>query len=520
MLARIRHFGGAPRIVGGAGAGLPEPSPPTIQQAVCFMRRVTGIDLGLERNWWDPISIDLALRWIEVERARRCLHHVEAHGVRDVEVTTSRTRLWRSLASATPHMQVRVTTDTRAALREVLGGGRGDLLKVHGMDRRVRRMATVGQRGAGPAPSGRWAGVLEVPTPSMTENVITLAREVQGTIVSCDPRTFKLAASHGLSVINLWAHGPAGNGQPDLRRRMGEALRRVDAVFAEAAGAGLVRLAEQLSTDFGRVRAALAALDVEKVAMSSDQHRYGVLATWAARDLGISSIVLQHGFVSHPLAYLPVRADRVAAIGPRSRDWFIANGTEPTRVTATGSPRFPELSEFATSPPRTLLVPLNSNAASIANDLVLIAARAAATVPGATIVVRPHPGERRVADLSDTELLATLGTPSIPGVAIEVDRSPSVVPTLRRADVVLNWDSSVAYEALCAGVPVLLYSPRELDNPQLDTALPSFADEQQLTNLIGLRWPATVALSRAVRSNVVSAGGSTAVRNILTTFPA
>lgn len=464
-------------------------------------------------SWWGPLRIDVTLRWIEFEHARRLLDRLASLGARRVTVHTSRPGLWRVLDG---HGGIVVRTglgrSARAMAQAGRGPGRGDLLKWHGLDIPVRRASSKGGLGRRDVPSGgiKWLALLEVPTPSMTQNVLEVGKVDSMCVLSCDPRVGTLAGAAGLPHVRLWDAPTSSTAAPSLEREIRRALDELDPLFARAAGLGICRLAKQLARDHGRVHRWLADLQPEHVIMSSDQHRYGALAVSAADELGIPTLVVQHGFADHELGYLPLRATRVATIGQASQDWFVRHGTPPERIVVTGSPRFPGFQPFEPRSHRRVLVALNSNATPVMRGFVECARALADT--GVRVVFRTHPGDRHLRGLTLAELLAQFGAESHPH--FELDHRVSVAESLAGVDAVLNWDSTVLHEALCLGVPVALYDTPGRPNPLRGAGLPLFEEPAALLELLGPAAEETRARSEAVRDLLVEAGGEEAARHI------
>jgi len=62
-----------------------------------------------------------------------------------------------------------------------------------------------------------------------------------------------------------------------------------------------------------------------------------------ASELEIKSLVVQHGNVTHPIAFLPVSADKLAVWGKRDKNWFIGKGIRSDKIEITGCLKFQNL---------------------------------------------------------------------------------------------------------------------------------------------------------------------------------
>jgi hypothetical protein len=59
----------------------------------------------------------------------------------------------------------------------------------------------------------------------------------------------------------------------------------------------------------------------------------------AARQLGIPSLVIQHGFIGQEWLHYPLWADKVCVWGEVDRDWYRQMGTAREKIAVTGNPR-------------------------------------------------------------------------------------------------------------------------------------------------------------------------------------
>lgn len=191
------------------------------------------------------------------------------------------------------------------------------------------------------------------------------------------------------------------------------------------------------------------------VLVASDAHRYARLLVLAARARGVASAVLQHGALVGDHFYVPVVADRMLAWGPWCRDWFVDRGTPPDRVEPVGFVRAPDR-RAASSPDaagaRCALYAGQPVPDHVTRDLLARCRDALEGDPWLRLRVRPHPGEGRRALLAEV----VAGWPAT--VRERVELSPperSLKEDLEAADVVLASQSTVAIDALAAGVPVV-----------------------------------------------------------------
>lgn len=217
-----------------------------------------------------------------------------------------------------------------------------------------------------------------------------------------------------------------------------------------------------------RLAAARHVLDRHRPALivsADDADQRCRIYSLQARATGIPSLLVQQGlsrrdipewgFLSH---------DAMAAMGQSSFRDALAQGVSADQVVVTGHPG---LDQFASSDPagRAVRDELGIGAGEV---FVLLASqppvpgaftqnghrvemlravlRAASSVGGVRLVVKPHPGERR------RELLALAA--DHPRVIV-ADGRRDIVPLIRGCDVFATFFSTTALQALYAGKPVI-----------------------------------------------------------------
>lgn len=377
-------------------------------------------------------------------------------------------------------------------------------LKRRGLDRAVRAW---GLRALAPKsllvgpPRSNVAFVSELSTPSTLDGLIAVANEIpdRPAVGVSDPRALRRWRSAGHQASPLLISPLAEFRRlRSLRRTVEERVRATGhrALPLQYQGVDLGPTALQAAQRV--VRGSLPWIVVESAAVESflvcskphtvvvatDQHRIGRLTTHVAAQLGIRSIVLQHGLPQITLGYLPLVADRLAAWSDASAQWFIDRGTPAARVSVVGNPRLDWLQLQGSTPagippslrlaetPRILL-PLSVAAVDSNRRLVEITIAALARLPSASLIIKLHPGGsdwRDVLHLSDW-------SDDIRRRIKVVDRSP-VERLLGWADIVVVHRSTVAGEALAAERPVIV----------VETGEPSIASTELATlNLISVR---------------------------------
>ncbi len=370
----------------------------------------------------------------------------------------------------------------RFALRRFRHHGRSApsftrLTKERGFDRALRALGlqAVGSSGAtrdGSA-TGSVAVVIEIPTPSMLESLVLLARHLgteRSSVVTTDPRAFRLLDSRGVRPLSLgggWrdARAAVSRAKPAIQSGwaaveslhvpmlLGGRDERMDAL--ESLRPLVTRSLPWIGAD---IAAAASFLDVGQptaIALASDQHRTGRVVTQLAERRGIPVVVLQHGLPQAAIGYLPVVAPTVATWSAASRQWFVDAGTDPDRLKVLGNPRF---DEFAANGPAAdgpegrprMLLALSPTSPAVNSAAASLAVRALQDLPAASLVIKLHPGQ------GDWGHVRRLVRASPVAHRVNLRRRSSLAPLLRWADVTLIHRSTVAVDSLAAGKPVVV----------------------------------------------------------------
>jgi glycosyltransferase involved in cell wall biosynthesis len=348
-------------------------------------------------------------------------------------------------------------------------------IKARGLDRVVRalglRMLDQPSGRPGPAPV---ALVVETPTTSMLEPAARVARALGagGRIATSDPRAFRDLRRRGLRPHALTV------GLREQRRLLRSGRRAADAAWerlvedgpampldgidrgpdARAALRSLARASMPwLLPEALAVERFLDAVGAHSVAIASDQHRIGRLVTGVAAGRSVRAVVLQHGLPQSRVGYLPVVADTVAAWSDHSRDWFVANGSDPQRVRVLGNPRLdPAPSERIASLDRLggnlrILVPLSPTALEVNVDLLNAVLDAGQQLGTCAIAVKLHPGD------GDWRFVPGLVRRHAMAGRTRIFRAEPLDPLLRWASATVVHRSSVAFESLASGTPVIVW---------------------------------------------------------------
>jgi hypothetical protein len=211
----------------------------------------------------------------------------------------------------------------------------------------------------------------------------------------------------------------------------------------------------------------------------------------AAREAGIPTLVVQHGFIGEPrdpdktLATASAVWSDADAIALRDR----ARGT----IVRTGNPGLADTAELLRDPPAPrasghtiVLVEYSSRLSTRIDDRVSMrhvsaALHAlAAARPGTTVTIRPHPAEH------EPEIFGAAAS-RYPELEVRVDTGSSIDELLATGDLVVGAVSTATLQAAAAGVPVIFLNVSGSEAPwpfDGSTEVPSASSAQELTDEI------------------------------------
>ena len=354
------------------------------------------------------------------------------------------------------------------------------VLKRQGYDRQARswglRLLNATSRTS--SDQGPIAVIGEIPTPSMLEPLVAVARELGSRVAvgAADPRVYRRFAAERLRpralVIPLGAQREAlREGRRALRPLLTSLRRDPPAMPLDGVDIGheaietLLPIASRSIPWAGVERSALreflTASGARSVLLASDQHRIGRITSQVAREMGVRSIVAQHGLPRIPVGLLPVVANRVAAWSDESAAWFTTHGTDPGRVIVTGNPRLDAARSGGRAPSQqlvgdqlgisgspNLLLALSPDGRDANPSLVATALAALERLPEARLVVKLHPGQ------GEWSWVAGQVRSSLAADRVRIARAEALPPLLRWADLTLLHRSTIALESLAYGTPI------------------------------------------------------------------
>ena len=355
-----------------------------------------------------------------------------------------------------------------------------EVMKRQGLDRQARswglRMLAMGRRG----PDGERpvAVIGEIPTPSMIEPLIAVARELgdEVAVAAADPRVYRRFVAVGLRpralVVSLGAQRAALR---DGRRSLApliDALRRdppsilLDGVDIGREAMNVLLPVAQRSLPWAgvermAVQEFLAATSARSILLASDQHRIGRVAIEVASSARIRSFVAQHGLPRIAVGLLPVVADRVATWSEESTAWFIERGTAPERLIITGNPRLDGVAshgrvrthalaskQLNMSGSPNLLLALSPDGGRVNPTLLAVALDAVERLAEGHLVVKLHPGQ------GEWSWVQAQVRSSRAATRVSIARTEPLAPLLAWADLTLLHRSTVALESLAYGTPI------------------------------------------------------------------
>ncbi len=209
------------------------------------------------------------------------------------------------------------------------------------------------------------------------------------------------------------------------------------------------------------------------VLLASDYNFTSRIVTAAARFLAIPTVQMQHGAAfSGAFWGLPVFSTRLATWSQDGTDWYASHGVPPEVLCQTGAPRYDCLGEPIPQEQRLpasdkpLVLIITSRMPPAQTSAVLAAARDA--IRGANrpvrVLVKTHPTE-------PPEIVAPLLGDWGP-IPVTVQCEGDSLALVRQASFVISARSTVMFEAILAGCPVVHACLPELDGFDHDPEAP------------------------------------------------
>ena len=203
---------------------------------------------------------------------------------------------------------------------------------------------------------------------------------------------------------------------------------------------------------------ALKVHDVQCLLLHSDAHHGSRLFTFVGQQLGIPSVVAQHGLTLGEWGYTPLYAHYFAAWGNQSRQWMIDHGVSPERIVITGSPRIDRILRLTPLSRTTLhlpeqrkliLWPIDPGPISHLRSILEQIMQAISDNPSLTLIIRPHPSMHEISWLREaaTKYSQCLFSPA----------HYDLFSIIHHCDAVLVQESTVGVEAMAFDKPIIVF---------------------------------------------------------------
>jgi len=198
-----------------------------------------------------------------------------------------------------------------------------------------------------------------------------------------------------------------------------------------------------------------------------------------AKNLGIKSLVIQHGYVGHPIGFLPLTADKIAVWGKKSKEFFIQNGVDKSRIVITGCPRFDRYikgkvpsknkvcKELGINPNEKIVVLATQHAnrgSTFANvhirddefeKIVKIVIDATKELSDYQLVIKLHPSDNKVEVHKQIIFRITSNLPKEIKQRIFVVQHVDISKILSICDVLITFTSTTGLEAMILKKPII-----------------------------------------------------------------
>lgn len=266
---------------------------------------------------------------------------------------------------------------------------------------------------------------------------------------------------------------------------------RINFLFQEVFPKTLEKI--EITEDF------LRSEEIRLIVVPSDVNYETKILVTVGKRLGVKSLVLQHGMLGHPISSLPLSADKIAAYGKITKDWFLSQGVEENRIVITGSPRFdkyytktdPDLKKIReklglehAKKTVTLLLQHNNIPTHFANvhlrecefkSLCKMVVEAIEEIPWAQLLIKLHPGDGK-AGLHKK-------------IIKELSRKPILIvqhfdlfKILHVSDLVITYSSTAALEAMILGKPVVAVAFKGKPNSIfVNSIIPPVKNKEEVT---------------------------------------
>jgi len=201
-----------------------------------------------------------------------------------------------------------------------------------------------------------------------------------------------------------------------------------------------------IAREYVAITNVLTHLKPKFLLLASDVHRAGRISVAAAKNLGIKTVVIQHGFPVWKYAFVPVKADRICVWGSFEKDWFIQNGTGPEKITVVGNvlcDTQPKISMLKETPRKIVFLP-NPIDPKYNKTAILSLLRVIDTT-GCRGIIKLHPSEEKRVWYEQLVSNSSL---------VSVIQKPISSDIISQGDVVLVSNSTSGIEAVLLGAHI------------------------------------------------------------------
>jgi CDP-glycerol glycerophosphotransferase (TagB/SpsB family) len=189
----------------------------------------------------------------------------------------------------------------------------------------------------------------------------SLQKSINSRGISClslafEPRVFKSIDKNGNKVLlgSIFRIGDffkARKGYGCFRNKYKEMAEEIESrfmygsknifcLFSPAIDKLIKYFYAQLFVEYETIKRVFSSYGPKNIVAASDSHKISRLMVFMAKDYGVRSLVIQHGFLADFYAYVPVFADKIAVWGEYPKSWFVEKGVPEEKIVVTGPPQF------------------------------------------------------------------------------------------------------------------------------------------------------------------------------------
>lgn len=202
-------------------------------------------------------------------------------------------------------------------------------------------------------------------------------------------------------------------------------------------------------------------VDVEKpdiIVTTGDRSDFVKIILSIGRNMGIPTLIVQHGAVEDHPVYGPIYADKMAVTGEAMKNVLIKRGVDPEQLVITGQPRYDNLfkksfnkekllRELGISADKKIIVLTTQPVSNEENELLLSAVTAAMKeLPEAELIIKLHPDEKHK---WYQRVINNLNCKAV------IVKDTDIFELLNACEVMITLYSTTALEAMILDKPVI-----------------------------------------------------------------